>query len=86
MYIVDKGVGDAHSSEDERDKKTLSESRGISSSKVFKERSIFQLTKKSNLRRKLKRSEMSDEERVRDFQRKLYLKAKQEKAKEPTEE
>lgn len=79
MYIVDKGVGDAHSSEDERDNKTLSESRGISSSNVFKERSIFQLTKKSNLRRKPKRSEMSDEERVRDFQRKLYLKAKQEK-------
>lgn len=33
----------------------------------------------SNLQKKPKRSEMSDEERVRDFQRKLYLKAKQEK-------
>jgi len=36
--------------------------------------------KESNLTKKPKRSEMSDEERVRDFQRKLYLKAKQEKA------
>lgn len=34
--------------------------------------------KESNLTKKPKRSEMSDEERVRDFQRKLYLKAKQE--------
>lgn len=33
----------------------------------------------SNLQKKPKRSEMSDEERVRDFQRKLYLKAKQDK-------
>lgn len=33
----------------------------------------------SNLQKSPKRSEMSDEERVRDFQRKLYRKAKQEK-------
>lgn len=33
----------------------------------------------SSLQKKPKRSEMSDEERVRDFQRKLYQKAKQEK-------
>lgn len=37
------------------------------------------LKKESTLRATPKRSEMSDEERVRDFQRKLYLKAKQEK-------
>jgi hypothetical protein len=34
--------------------------------------------KECSLIKKPKRSEMSDEERVRDFQRKLYLKAKQE--------
>lgn len=37
------------------------------------------MTNGSNLQRKPKRSEMSDEERVRDFQRKLYQKAKQDK-------
>lgn len=37
------------------------------------------MMKESNLTTKPKRSEMSDEERVRDFQRKLYLKAKQER-------
>jgi len=37
------------------------------------------LTKDSNPKGKRKRSEMTDEERVRDFQRKLYLKAKQDK-------
>lgn len=38
------------------------------------------MNENSNLHRKpKKRSEMSDDERVRDFQRKIYLKAKQEK-------
>lgn len=37
------------------------------------------MVKKSNLRKKPKRSEMSAEERVRDFQRKLYQRAKQDK-------
>lgn len=37
------------------------------------------MMKKSNLQKKPKRSEMSDTERVQDFQRKLYRKAKQEK-------
>ena len=34
----------------------------------------------SNLQNKKKRSEMSDLERVQDFQKKLYQKAKQEKS------
>ncbi len=37
------------------------------------------MTNKSSLRKKPKRKEMSDKERIRDFQRKLYRKAKQEK-------
>ncbi len=37
------------------------------------------MTNKSSLRKKPKRKEMSDKERVRDFQRKLYRKAKQER-------
>jgi group II intron reverse transcriptase/maturase len=45
---------------------------------IFKERRIFPLMKESNQERKRKRSEMTDDERVRDFQRKLYRKAKQE--------
>ncbi len=38
------------------------------------------MTNKSSLRKKPKRKEMSDKERIRDFQRKLYRKAKQEKS------
>jgi len=37
------------------------------------------LMKESNLQKRRKRSEMSDDERVRDFQRNLYQKAKQDK-------
>lgn len=55
------------------------ERSGITSSNVSKERSNFQVMKDSNLHRKPKRSEMSDTERVQDFQRKIYRKAKQEK-------
>ena len=40
----------------------------------------FRLMKNSNLPREPKRSEMTGEERVRDFQRKLYRKAKEDKA------
>lgn len=52
------------------------EQRGITSDNAFEERSILVLM--NNLQTKRK-SEMTDEERVRDFQRKLYRKAKQEK-------
>ncbi len=52
------------------------ERRGITSDKVFKGRSILRLEKNLQIKRK---SEMTDDERVRDFQRKLYQKAKQEK-------
>jgi RNA-directed DNA polymerase len=45
---------------------------------TFKARRTFQLMKESSQERKRKRSEMTDDERVRDFQRKLYRKAKQE--------
>ena len=37
------------------------------------------MVKRSNLQKKHKKSEMTDDERVRDFQRKLYRKAKMEK-------
>jgi len=52
------------------------ERRGIASDKVFEERSILGLMKSLQTKRK---SEMTDNERVRDFQRKLYQKAKQDK-------
>jgi retron-type reverse transcriptase len=45
---------------------------------IFKERRIFSLVKTSSPEKKRKKSEMTDDERVRDFQRKLYRKAKQE--------
>ncbi|HCY35977.1 MAG: hypothetical protein DKM50_07515 [Candidatus Margulisiibacteriota bacterium] len=48
-------------------------------SKISKKGRTFRLTKGSSLQKNKKRSEKTDEERVRDFQRKLYLKAKQEK-------
>ncbi len=53
------------------------ERRGITSDKVFEERSILRLEENLQIKRK---SEMTDDERVRDFQRKLYRKAKQEKS------
>ncbi len=58
------------------------ELRDITSDKIFGERSIFRLVNDSNLQRKRKRrkKDMSDDERVRDFQRKLYRKAKQDKS------
>ena len=52
------------------------ERRGIASDKIFEERSILGLEENLQTKRK---SEMTDDERVRDFQRKLYQKAKQEK-------
>jgi RNA-directed DNA polymerase len=52
------------------------ERRGIASNIVFKERSIFRLAK--NLQMKPKHLQ-SDEERIQDFQRRLYQKSKQEK-------
>jgi len=45
---------------------------------IFEERRIFRLAKESSPEGKRKKSEMTDDERVRDFQRKLYRKAKQE--------
>jgi RNA-directed DNA polymerase len=45
---------------------------------AFEERRTFPLTSDSSQEKKRKRSEMTDDERVRDFQRKLYRKAKQE--------
>lgn len=45
---------------------------------TFKERRIFRLANESSPEKKRKKSEMTDDERVRDFQRKLYRKAKQE--------
>ena len=45
------------------------ERRGIASDKIFEERSILGLEENLQTKRK---SEMTDEERVRDFQRKLY--------------
>ena len=74
--VAVKGVGDAHSSDDLKDNITFKERRGITSDKTFKERSIFRLV--NDLQKKSK-SQMSDEERVRDFQRKIYLKAKQDR-------
>jgi RNA-directed DNA polymerase len=45
---------------------------------TFEGRRIFTLANESSPERKRKKSEMTDDERVRDFQRKLYRKAKQE--------
>lgn len=53
------------------------ERRGITSNKFSKKRSIFRLDK--DLQMKPNTIYKSDAERIRDFQRKLYLKAKQEK-------
>ncbi len=71
----DEGVGCAHSSEDSRDSTTLQERRGTAMKNIFKERSTFQL--ETNLQGNESVSK-TDGERVRDFQRKLYRKAKQE--------
>ena len=68
-------VGYAHSSADREDNITCRERRGIRASDVSEEGSIFRLSDALQMKRK---SQMSDEERVRDFQRKLYRKAKQE--------
>ena len=73
-----KGVGGAHSSDDVGDNKTPMERRGSAMKSIFKERRIFSLANESSHERKRKKSEMTDDERVRDFQRKLYRKAKQE--------
>ena len=73
-----KGVGGAHSSEDTGDTITLEERRGSAMKSTFKERRIFRLANESSPEGKRKKSEMTDDERVRDFQRKLYRKAKQE--------
>ena len=70
-------VGYAHSSDDRQDNRTCRERRGIRIDSVFKERSTFTLGEALEKKRK---SQMSDEERVRDFQRKLYRKAKQEES------
>lgn len=72
-----KEVGYAHSSDDRQDNRTCRERRGIRIDSVFKERSTFTLGEALEKKRK---SQMSDEERVRDFQRKLYRKAKQEES------
>ncbi len=70
-------VGYAHSSVDRKDNITCRERRGIRTSSVSEEGSIFRLSDALQMKRK---SQMSDEERIRDFQRKLYRKAKQEDA------
>jgi group II intron reverse transcriptase/maturase len=70
-----KGVGGAHSSEDTGDNITPEERRGSAMKNIFKERSMFQLD--NNLQRN-ETVRKTDTERVRDFQRKLYRKAKQE--------
>ena len=68
-------VGYAHSSVDRQDNITCRERRGIRTSNVSEEGSIFRLSNALQMKRK---SLISDEERVRDLQRKLYRKAKQE--------
>jgi hypothetical protein len=69
--------GYAHSSDDRQDNRTCRERRGIRIDSVSKERSTFTLDEALETKRKSKKS---DEERVRDFQRKLYRKAKQEES------
>ena len=66
-------VGYAHSSVDWQDNTTCRERRGIRIDNVSEEGSIFRLSEALQKKRK---SQMSDKERVRDFQRKLYRKAK----------
>jgi RNA-directed DNA polymerase len=73
-----KGVGGAHSSIDTGDNITPEERRGPAMKSISKERRIFTLANESSPEKKRKKSEMTDDERVRDFQRKLYRKAKQE--------
>lgn len=73
-----KGVGGAHSSGDVGDNITPKERRGSAVKDTFNERRIFQLVNTSSPEGKRRKSEMTDDERVRDFQRKLYRKAKQE--------
>ena len=70
-------VGYAHSSVDRQDNITCRERRGIRTSNVSEEGSIFRLSNALQMKRK---SLMSDEERVRDLQRKLYRKAKLEES------
>lgn len=73
-----KGVGGAHTSVDTGDNTTPEERRGSAMKSISKERRIFTLANESSPEKKRKKSEMTDDERVRDFQRKLYRKAKQE--------
>ncbi len=68
-------VGYAHSSVDWQDNITCRERRGTRTGNVFEEGSIFILSTALQMKRI---SHMSDGERVRDIQRKLYRKAKQE--------
>jgi len=70
-----EGVGGAHSSEDTGDTITPEERRGSAMKNTFEERSIFQLATSLQRSRAVMRS---DSEKVRDFQRKVYRKAKQE--------
>jgi hypothetical protein len=72
---VVREVGYARSSADGKDNITFPERRGISSEMISTGRSTFTL---SGALEKKRKSQMSDDERVRSFQRKLYQKSKQE--------
>ena len=70
-----EGVGGAHSSEDSRDNITLQERRGTAMKDIFEGRSTFRL---DNNLQKNRTNGKTGRDKVRDFQRKLYRKAKQE--------
>ena len=69
------GVGGAHSSEERMDNITMQERRGTAVQKSFEERSTFTLDESLEMNEAARKAGWY---RVRDFQRKIYRKAKQE--------
>ena len=70
-----EGVGGAHSSEERMDNITMQERRSTAVQKTFEERSTFTLDESLEMNEAARKAGLY---RVRDFQRKIYRKAKQE--------